>query len=236
MAANSSNASKPLWQTDVGGIAWKADRLEVVAAHGAPASEMGLSVEFRLPETNPIRLTFHEIRYQPNGGRAYSLQPRPSDFCIQQPYLVVYQEVASAVGLRSVIQLFGDENGVAVDVRLETVAPLDEVQFDATLDIAGFDRIERESLTSAEDANLICYELEANQALRGALLLDMGGGARPSWSGEPPSAAHLAWFQKPLEKGVILIGRLVLIADARPATPGELRRKYAEWLKRPTFL
>ena len=134
------------------------------------------------------------------------------------------------------IQLCGDESGVAVDVRLETVAPLDWVQFNATLDIDGLDRIEHERSTSLEVANLICCELAAGEEFRAALLLEMGGGARPNWVGEPPHVARLAWFQKPLEKGVILVGRLVLIADAGPAPPGEFHRKYADWLGRPTFL
>lgn len=207
-----------------------------VSNAGGRSTAVNLTISCTLSSAQSVQLDLEGIAYAPEHGQRTATPFIPIEFLVQQPNLVIVNQIASTVGLRMVIQILAETHGLAVDVRMETVAALDEVELFGTLLLNGMSLDPPRFLGDEPGRGPCGYGLRlGDRPVSAAVLFDHGeGGCRPR---RTPVADALAvsWFGQPLEKGVILVGRFAIIAEAG-LQASMLRETYRHWLDRPTFL
>jgi hypothetical protein len=211
------------WHTTHSGL------LQTASAN--PAGGMILSARLA-PVT--IRVELGDIQYL-QGGQARTVHPTSSSILIQEPYVVVPHELTSEVGLRLVVGVMADPEGLMLDARLETIAPIDRVSLSMSVectDGAGW-TIQPQSPTPPIVGGPTTIDRWAARQMRLVgqegpgigLVTDLGeaGTARTEGGGR---RWKLTFFDQSLEKGVILVGRWGLVFGVNQEA----------WLDRPTFL
>ena len=177
------------------------------------------------------------------GGGERAVHPVGGSLLVQEPSVIAGQEVASDVGLRLVIGVMADEVGIMLDARLETIAPLDRVSLSMSVHVMGdgMGTIEPES-SRWPGKSLVIDRTEARWMkvrrggnLSGAMISDLGEGGFAVGQRDG-KRWELTFFEQPLEKGVILVGRWGLVPRLGDQPEKELREVSARWLARPTFL
>jgi hypothetical protein len=177
------------------------------------------------------------------GGVERAVRPTGGSLLVQEPYAIAPQEVASEVGLRLVIGVMVDDDGIMLDARLETIASLDRVSLSMSVHVTGNGTGMIEPASSRwPGKSLVIDRTEARWMkigsegnLSAAMISDLGEGGFGVGQRDG-SRWELTFFEQPLEKGVILVGRWGLVPRLGDRTEEELREVSARWLARPTFL
>lgn len=226
-----TGSSVPLvWHEEQGRFIWESPNFQVSVEKADPAKNEGLRIEFAVPPIEPIRLTLGSVVYTAAGaGKPMSTLPQPAGFFCQQPFLVVSQEITSAFGLRMVTQILGEEHGATVDIRLETVASLDNVELDGILELRQW---RGNPIEAPGWMDLRCDTTPQCSAV----LTDLGAAGRIEPLSQDRSALRINWFRQSLEKGVILVGRLAWVYDPEAGDHRTIQDRHGDWLDRPTFL
>ena len=222
------------WNLTDGSANWESGGLSGRVLHAQQGQWPTLLVESSLGAG--ISLVFGKLSYSPHGEKAKESFPAPTTFLIQEPYLVVPHAIASEVGLRMVVQFLAEPGGLTMDVRLETIAPLDNVSL--TLDLALTGHHLHTSAAKSHSDRYSRREIEwadvgEGEKLVGGLVTDLGEGGHAERQGD---GWRLVLFDQPLEKGVILVGRWGIVKRGAGVSAASFRQKHQGQLDRPTFL
>lgn len=207
---------------------------------GEVVGEKGKSLGARIEVGGSVRITWGAIRFRAVGGSEESTLPTVAGLHVQQPYLVVLHEVTSSVGLRLVVQLLAEPGAITMDLRLETVAPLDQVSFAMNLECAELSLRPEEAYwprTGNEFTRREFHraELRGGAGVAAGFVTDLGEQGRGVLRDEG-KRAELVMFDQPLEKGVVLIGRWGIVRRPPEMSAATFRQMETEWLGRRTFL
>lgn len=183
-------------------------------------------------------LVLGKLAFRPQNFPANEVFPTPSSFLVQEPYLVVPQAIASDVGLRMVVQFLAEPASITMDVRLETIAPLDNVSL--ALDLSWGEVTLRPKSTDGDTSAQHFSRTESSwfdvfhgERSVGAVVTDLGEGG---FVDRQAGTWRLVMFDQPLEKGVILVGRFGIIRRSPDEDLVSFRKNHEKQLERPTFL
>lgn len=183
-------------------------------------------------------LVLGKLSFRPQHSSANEAFPTPSTFLVQEPYLIVPQAVASDVGLRMIVQFLAEPTSITMDVRLETIAPLDNVSL--ALDLSwGEVTLHPKSEGCKPSAQHFSrkesswFDVIHGEGSVGAVVTDLGEGG---YVEREADSWRLVMFDQPLEKGVILVGRFGIIRRASNEDLVSFRKNHEKQLERPTFL
>jgi hypothetical protein len=177
------------------------------------------------------------------GGVERSVHPSGGSLLVQEPYVIAAQEIASDVGLRLIIGVMADEGGIMLDARIETIAPLERVSLSMSLHVTGAGEGMIEPASSRWPVESLVVDrteagwmkLRSGENISAAMISDLGEGG--FGVGQRNGRRwELTFFEQPLEKGVILVGRWGLVPRLGDQSIEDLREVSARWLARPTFL
>lgn len=219
------------WKKSERGHHWQGGRLAGCVSRAGDPDAAGLDIHFDVGPAQSLRLQLGNAIYQPTGGQPTRTMPSPTEYFVQQPYLVAKHGVASSVGLHLKASLLAEANSLILDVEMETIDPLDNVELGGRLAFTGI-ATPSDAHHRVEKAELRWQNLMRGNELVGALLFDTG---ESGFAEVTPTGLDLTWFRQPLEKGVILVGRFAVVRRGDEA-PEEFQEMYADWLERPTFL
>lgn len=175
-------------------------------------------------------LQFEDIRYRVPEGQTEIARPASSSYLVQEPYVVMPQRLESDVGLRMIAQVLRAEEGVIVDVRLETIADLESVILSASFGQANGPSTALRTIQT--DTRPIMEMLDDNEIV-GIAVGDLGEAGRVN---STPNGVNLSFFDQSLEKGVILVGRWGVIPRRPHESTSSLRERASHCLRQASFL
>jgi len=183
-------------------------------------------------------LVLGKLSFRPHHASTNEAVPIPSSFFVQEPFLVVPQAIASDVGLRMVVQFLAEESSITMDVRLETIAPLDNVSLTLDLSWGGVELTlpptrSDHSSTRFSRKEAAWFDVSKSGQCLGGVVTDLGEGGFVERQGD---SWRLVMFDQPLEKGVILVGRFGIIGRSPSENAVSFRQNHEKQLERPTFL
>jgi hypothetical protein len=172
-----------------------------------------------------------------------AVRPIGQTLFVQEPFVLAPQEIASDVGLRLIVGVLAQEDGIIMDARLETIAPVDRVSLSLSVllddssagslcpSTAGWPQ---ESLV-VDGPEARWMEFRHGNEIVGAVAADLGEagfvvGQRDGKRWE------VTFFEQSLEKGVILVGRWGLLARPPAVSASAFRQQATAFFSRPTFL
>lgn len=180
------------------------------------------------------------IFYRPVGESVKTVQPVGTRGLVQEPYLVVPCILPTEVGLRLVSQVLVEPDAVTMDFRIETIAPLDDLSMELTLNVQEGTVHPCDSTWTSVAGRLTRRELHALDLRQGNEVVatfrtDLGEGGHGELD-QDQAKVHITFFEQPLEKGVILIGRWGVIRRLPDESEEKFYTRQAGWLERRTFL
>lgn len=183
-------------------------------------------------------LVLGKLSFLPHDLTSNEAFPTPSTFLVQEPYLVVPHAIASDVGLRMVVQFLAEPSAITMDVRLETIAPLDHVSLALDLSWEGVDLSPQSKHAGTSSDRFSRKEASWFDAFKGGeciggVVSDLGEGG---YVEREANSWRLVMFNQPLEKGVILVGRFGIIGRGSNEDAVSFRQNHEKQLERPTFL
>jgi hypothetical protein len=185
-----------------------------------------------------ISVVLGKLDYQPHEGKRHEVFPTPSPFFIQEPYLVAPQAISSDFGLGMVVQFLSEPGSLTMDIRLETIAPLDRVSLGFDVSTNGMKLVPKSDRDPPNDGRYSRRQAEwwdvfKGEVMTGGIVTDLGEGGYAERQGDN---WRMVMFDQPLEKGVILVGRLGFIRRHQKESQISFRQKHKKQLDRPTFL
>ncbi|WP_145261511.1 hypothetical protein [Planctomycetes bacterium Pan216] len=224
------------WKEQDGGFAFEGGALSGrVVLRGAekPGSWVELGPKWR--EFAPKLLEIGPISFQ-TVAEAVEIQPLAGAAYVQEPTLVIPLRIESPVGLAGTVRFLVGEEGLDVELRLQTVEPI--------TDLTGI--IRTYWSTTAPQLPLAGESTVELGPKRGAIAL-LGEAERlgifadlretgTAMVEESARAIDYRLFGRPLEKGVVLVGRLALRTIGKEVPVAELEKRHAEWLAGGAFL
>jgi len=175
-----------------------------------------------------------QLHWKMETGCEGSTDPAPDVAYLQLPYVVAPFLVNTPAGIRLTAFFRATDLGVDVDFRLATTEPLENVSLDLAVEWpeGGHRPFKSHNAIGPTffnrrfpgvSAATLIYDDNAGATL----FIAVGEHGEFNWNS---TGATLRLFNQPLEKGVILVGRLAL----RSADAATINRDLADWLDHPS--
>jgi len=216
---------KSAWSTTEGAFSFAAGTLSGMLERSAATSSLSIVLgKLRIGSLGDL-----SWRLEADGSTG-AVHPSPDVAYIQQPYVVAPFVLKTPSEFRLTGFFRANDDGVDVDFRLATVAPVTNVSLELKAQWPAGAYRSLPELTKSR--RYPCPGVAAGVVEFGdgqaALFTDVGehGEFKPGANG-----ATLRLFNQSLEKGVILVGRFAL----RPSTePARIKQDLNDWLDHPS--
>lgn len=190
----------------------------------------------------PVTIELTQVRFQYQGNGRIE-KPVGHDAYASADSLIIPMTIAAEIGLEGTFRTFLDADQVNLELRVQTVLPVEDVSFEMSVRVAGGGPIynprvpaeprEREVASNRPPS---CLAIET---ARGAFvtLADVGEEGQIEIVRDGTAVEQrYSFFRRFLEKGVILVGRLAVGPLAGDPSPEAMRQLSVLWLARPSFL
>lgn len=221
----------PLWQETDANFTFNLGEWKVEVEK--PTAGSLLSGRVRLHEEGDAGLRFllQGVDVRLPGRSVTSIAASVADVVLQQPNLVVSHHLPSDAQLQSVSRWMALEGVLESEIKLLTRFPVDEVLVRVDVEAIGgtFHGIVSEG--AGNPGGQIAFRVGGRDRLLLAADLHELGTATVE-----ETRIGYRLFRRPLERGVILVGRMAFEGWNESWAPADLSRHHQEWLSATRFL
>jgi hypothetical protein len=236
---------QPFWNRTEGRtdrVEWTGPLQGIVESITSTGQQPTPGLTLRTGNPPGIVLELAEIDYSASRVE-HVVRPVGGNIFIQEPFILAPQQITSDVGLRLILGVMADKQGIMMDARLETIAPLERVSLSLSIQLhPDQDCYIRPPVATWPNDSLVVAGTDARwmhvyqgHTLVAGLVCDLGD-AGFALGDRHGKRWELTLFEQPLEKGVILVGRWGFVPAPRGVSERELHQAGQKLLDRPTFL